>query len=127
MANPSKYDPKFIPTALELLGLGHTITALAGALGVNRSTLYDWAEAHPEWREALEVGQARSALFWEGCLRTIAQGGGGNATAAIFALKNRCRHEWADSQQNEQPGSDRITRVEIVAVASPYELDAPRQ
>jgi DNA-binding XRE family transcriptional regulator len=61
----------------------------ARKIGVARSTVFKWAEEHQEFSDALKVGQARATEFWEKILVKVARDGGGNATAAIFGLKNR--------------------------------------
>lgn len=101
---PSKYSEAYCNEAVECLGEGHSVTALAGRLGVARSTVFKWADEHPEFSDALKVGQAKATAFWERVLIKIAQDGGGNATAAIFGLKNRAADDWADKVVNEHSG-----------------------
>jgi hypothetical protein len=85
---------------------GYSTTALAGHLGVSRATIYNWADRHPEFLEALKLGEAASALWWEARLRQNALDGTGNATAAIFGLKNRARHDWRDRRETDLTSTD---------------------
>jgi len=103
---PSKYDPAFIDEVLPFMSQGYSTTALAGHLGVSRSTLYDWIDAHPEFRDAVKAGAAASAIWWEDCLRDNAQKGEGNATSAIFGLKNRASDDWRDRKDVDLTSSD---------------------
>lgn len=99
MARPSKYDPAFCDEAFEFLKQGYSATAFAGHIGVSRQTLYNWADERPEFFDALKSGQAAGVHWWEDRLRDIAEGKDGNATAAIFALKNRGADDWRDKQE----------------------------
>lgn len=103
---PSKYDPKFVDQVLPFMAQGYSTTALAGHLGVSRSTLYLWMEQHPEFSDAVKEGMAASAIWWEDCLRNNAIKGEGNATSAIFGLKNRASDDWRDKRDVDYTSSD---------------------
>ena len=98
---PSKYKPEMCDEVLPFMAQGYSTTALAGHLGVSRQTLYDWMDAHPEFLDAVKEGQAASAIWWENCLRANAEKGEGNATAAIFGLKNRAADDWRDKREHD--------------------------
>lgn len=101
---PSKYEAVHCEQVIECLAQGHSVTAFAGEIGVARSTVFKWADEHPEFSDALKTGQARATAFWEKILIGVARDGKGNATAAIFGLKNRAAEDWADrSAGQEQP------------------------
>ena len=103
---PSTYDPAYCKQAVDFLAQGYSITAFAGSIGVSRQTVYQWAEDHPEFSDALNTARAVSALWWENRLRDVAETNEGNATAAIFGLKNRAADEWRDKQHTELTGAD---------------------
>lgn len=83
---------------------GYSVTAFAGHIGVARSTVFKWAEEHPAFSDALKTAQAMAAMWWEECLRNNAMTGQGNASAAIFGVKNRSALEWRDKQEQEISG-----------------------
>lgn len=116
---PTKYDPVFCEVAREFMVDGYSVTALAGHIGVARSTVFKWADEHPEFSDALKTGQASAALWWEKTLRQVAITGEGNASAAIFGVKNRSSEEWKDKQEHDLTSSDGSmsppTRIEIVS------------
>jgi hypothetical protein len=95
---PSKYDPAFCDEVLPFMSQGYSTTALAGHLGVSRSTVYLWMEENPAFSDAVKEGMAASARWWEDCLRQNAMTGQGNATSAIFGLKNRAADDWRDKR-----------------------------
>lgn len=103
---PSKYSPAYCDEVISTLSEGHSVTAFAGRIGVARSTVFKWAEEHREFSDALKIGQAKAVEFWERILATVAREGKGNATAAIFALKNRASDDWADRVVQEHTGKD---------------------
>lgn len=103
---PSKYDPAFCEVVEESLAKGLSLEACAGVIGIARDTIYDWRAKHPEFSDAVRVGQAKSILFWEQRLLKVAQSGGGpgTTTAIIFGLKNRAPEAWRDKQEIEHTG-----------------------
>lgn len=101
---PSKYNQAYCNEVIECLAQGHSVTAFAGQIGIARSTVFKWAEEHPEFSDALKVGQAKATAFWERVLAKVASEGGGNATAAIFGLKNRAADDWSDKTVTEHTG-----------------------
>ena len=103
---PSKYDPAFCDTARTFLADGYSVLALAGEIGVSLQTIYNWMDANPDFLDAVKDGQAAAGRWWEDRLRDIAEGKDGNATAAIFGLKNRARDQWADVSRQEHTGKD---------------------
>lgn len=104
---PQAFKPAYCDEAIEFLAQGYSITALAGYLGVCRATIYNWKDEHPEFLDAINKGLAKSVLWWESVLRGLAMGqGDGNATAVIFALKNRAAAEWRDRIETEVTGKD---------------------
>lgn len=102
---PSKYDPAFCDEARAILSQGFSIVGFAGKIGVSKTTVYAWMEEHPEFLAAVKEGQAAATAWWEDRARAIAQGEDGNATMAIFGLKNRAADEWRDKTETEHSGA----------------------
>lgn len=103
---PTKYKAEYCDEVLPFMSQGYSITAFAGHLGVSRQTIYDWMDAHSDFLDAIKKGEAASAMWWESALRNTTMTGEGNASAAIFGLKNRVPREWRDKQVNEHVGKD---------------------
>lgn len=119
VGRPSKYDPKYCDMAVEFLRDGYSVTALAGKIGVARSTVFKWAEENEEFSDALKTGQALAALFWEDRLRDVAMTGEGNATAAIFGVKNRSREEWRDKHEVDHSSTDGSMKPTVIELVAP--------
>lgn len=116
---PTKYKPEMAAAFEAELAKGYSVLSAAAAIGITKPTVYEWAKRHPEFSSALKAGQAKSARWWEATLQKIAREGGGNATAAIFALKNLGLGAWRDKQEYEVAGPDggpvKIAKIELVA------------
>lgn len=103
---PTKYKAEYGPKAIEFMAGGYSVKAFAGHIGVALSTVYKWAEENAEFSDALKTAQAMAALWWEDILRNVASTGEGNASAAIFGVKNRSQEEWKDKHDIDHSSSD---------------------
>lgn len=98
-----KYQQWLEPEGLTLLEGwardGLTDEQIAGNIGINPATLYDWKGKFPEISEALKKGkevvdyQVENALL----LKALC----GDVTAQIYWLKNRRPDKWRDKPVNE--------------------------
>lgn len=102
----SRYKPEFCDLLEEKMGQGFSATAVAGILGVSRSTIDHWSEVYPEFRAAKERALSKRLLHWEKAgLDVAANGGhGSRATMIAFGLKNAGQGEWSDTQRQELSG-----------------------
>jgi hypothetical protein len=96
-----------VERVVPFLAQGYSLMGLAGHLGVSLETIYRWRDEYPEFCDAIKTGQAASGAWWEEVARKNASTGEGNATMAIFGVKNRARTEWADVRQLDHTSSDR--------------------
>lgn len=103
---PTTYDPKYCDEIVDFMAQGYSVTGFAGHIGVSRQTIYNWADQNPEFFDALKAANAAAGVWWETQLRNIVTGGDGNATAAIFGLKNRSADEWRDKRETDHMSSD---------------------
>jgi hypothetical protein len=108
---PSKYESSFCEAAIAHCSVGASLTSFAAEIGVSRKTLFNWAEAHPEFAYALDVAKACACRWHEERLRKIIEGDGGPgaATAVIFALKNFGELDFSDKREVSHVG--RIAHV----------------
>lgn len=87
--NNSKYDPAFCKGLIEHMAAGCSYATFAAKIMVRYSTLKRWEKLHPEWAEAVELGQLVCMYTWEKII--IGQANGtvkGIPATTIFALKN---------------------------------------
>jgi hypothetical protein len=112
---PTLYRPEYCKLVLEDMAKGFSLTAFAGLVGVDRKTISDWMDVHPEFYLACTRGKALQLRKWEVDAHRVAKdgGGGGAATMVIFGLKNMGGDEWREKQ--DQPAStpnELVIRVE---------------
>lgn len=100
---PSKYDPAYCDAIVEHMAEGASATSFAAEINVDRSTITQWAEVHPEFSLALKCGKAKCAAWWEKAARNLVLTGEGNATMTVFGLKNMSKDDW---QEKQLVGSD---------------------
>lgn len=94
---PTKYQPRFCDLVIEDGKKGLSLTAFAGGIGVDRSTINEWMAAHPEFSQAVKEHQAARTRHLEETLLSSDQGP--RVTARIFALKNAAPDEWRDKTE----------------------------
>lgn len=102
----SKYRREYCDLIRKYMGMGYSKAASAAKMGVTRKTLENWAAAHPEFNEALRLGEGLRSAFLEELL--LSSRDKGLVTAAIFALKNANPVEWGERNHSrvELTGAD---------------------
>jgi transposase len=110
---PTKYDPALCNTVIEAGEQGKTLAGMAEACDIDRSTLNEWVEIHPEFSRAVKRGLQKAQALWEdkGFLATFGGVDGFNATSFIFNMKNRFKDDWRDKVEQEQSGSTEIVHT----------------
>ena len=102
---PSKYDPSYCQKVIEVMGEGLSLTAFAGCIGVDRSTIDEWRKSYPEFSLACTRGMAkRTETLERGLLDPGMPGPAVNARR--FALANAAPEEWREKQQLEHTGAN---------------------
>lgn len=107
MPYPSKYLPEYCDQLIEHMRKGYSFEAFAADLSVGRSTLYEWEKAHPEFKQAKEIGHEKCLKHWE----TIALDGVWNhpeqasVNTGIFVFNMKNRFGWRDVSKVDIDGS----------------------
>jgi len=107
---PSGYSETMCREVINLMAEGLSLTAAMADLGFHRQTAYDWQDAHPEFSDAVKVGQAKRQLFLE--RRLLKADAGPVVTSSIFALKNTGTGDWRDRQEVEHSGEMTVSTKE---------------
>ncbi|MCH4542726.1 DNA-packaging protein [Ochrobactrum sp. A-1] len=104
---------------------GASLTSFAAEIGVARSSINEWMENHAEFSEAVKIGKAKCAAWWEKVGRSNAITGDGNATLVIFGLKNMGAEDWRDKVDHSHSGTLDVTTKEQrdAAVAAAIRAD----
>jgi len=103
---PTDYDPSYCDVARDFMEKGFSISALAGELRVDRTSLYEWEKVHPEFSHALKQARFLRVKALENKL--LSADVGPHVTAAIFALKNAMPDEWRDRIEHTGDGGGPI-------------------
>lgn len=105
LGRPSKYDPAYCQAIIDHCTDGSSLTSFAASVDVCRDTVSEWTKAHPEFSVAAKIAKAKACAWWEKQGRTIAEKGGGNATLAVFGMKNMGGDDWRDKTETEHSGT----------------------
>lgn len=102
------YRPEFCQEAIDFMGKGYSIAALAAHLGVCRDTIYKWIENYDEFGDAIAKGRVAGQKFFENALMAKITGEdltgtinlkSSDTTALIFALKTRFHKTYGEKQE----------------------------
>jgi len=102
VGRPTKYDPAFCDTVVEVMGQGYSFTAFCGHIGIAKDTGYNWVKEHDLFSDAVKIGRAMRLSCLE--KKLLEADVGPRVTAMIFALKNADREEWGERVINEHTG-----------------------
>jgi len=87
--NASKYDPDYCRDLIEHMASGCSYATFGATIAVRFKTMKAWEKTHPEWAQAVELGQLTLMYTWEKIIIGQAQGTiKGLPATTIFALKN---------------------------------------
>lgn len=100
VGRPTKYDPAFCDVVIEEMSKGYSKEATAGYLRISKNTLYEWAKAHPDFADAITIGESLSQRHWEETLvkhKTHTKNGT-QINSQVFNLNMKNRFGWRDKQ-----------------------------
>lgn len=109
-----QYKKEMCEMLIKHMSQGLSFSTFSTVVNVTRTTLYDWVEKYPEFRNAKEKGEEEAKRFLE--KRLMAKVSGQDlskvgidtkkidTTALIFALKTRFYKEYGDRAKHEVSG-----------------------
>lgn len=105
IGRPTKYDPSYCDAVIADGQLGFSLTAFAGGIGVDRSTISEWRKVHPDFDAACKSAMAVRSRFLEGGMmeRDIPAPA---MNARKFALVNCAPEDWRSEQTIKHVGGD---------------------
>jgi Bacteriophage Sf6, terminase small subunit-like len=109
-APQTRYKPEFCQDAMEIMAQGFSLGGMAGKLGIARSTVNRWFEAHPEFSEACARARSAQQYYWEKRF-IFAVETGANPQGPIFALVNCGREDWKNRQEIEHTGEIKLSAI----------------
>lgn len=104
---PTKYELDYCAQVISHCKEGASLTSFAASIGVARRTLFNWAEHHDDFADALDVAKACACAWWEERARQIGDGEGGPGAAAMvqFMLKNFGETDFSDRREIAYSGA----------------------
>lgn len=105
-----KWQPENLDQVREMAARGLTMTQIASALGISRSTAFARMIDNPDFSDSIKEGQATGLHAVANALYEHALAG--NVTAMIFYLKSRAPEQWLDVARSEPAQNVVIEQVE---------------
>lgn len=96
MGRPTEYDPRYCDLLIDHMEKGLSFESFAGVVRCSNKTLYNWAEANPDFLHAKEIGTAQCRLYWEMLGNSGASGLIPGFNAASFKFNMANRFKWTD-------------------------------
>lgn len=93
---PSKYDPAFCERVIAMGAEGKGVAEWASAFGVAKQRIYDWKEAHPEFRDAITRAETECQSWWESAGRVGMVSDKFNSAVWQKNMNCRFRDDWRD-------------------------------
>lgn len=90
----NKYDPEYCWTVRQLAEGGEFPEEWCAAIGVTMPTLFNWANAYPEFEQAMHEAWWLCRAYWTKQARTSVQGVGIPPTVLIKVLESRFPDTW---------------------------------
>jgi len=104
MARPTKYADSMASDLYDAMASGQSVTQFAAQKNVSRSTVYKWADEHPEFSDALSRGQEAGQAYWETELQSMMYSKEVNAPLVKLYFANR--FGWHDKAEIDAKSSD---------------------
>lgn len=124
---PSKYKPEYCQLIIEHMEKGYSLESFGAIAEVCKDTLFEWQKVHPEFKEAVDIGYAKSLLWWEkagmqgmlglpvpykdadGKVKMSDKG----INASVYALQMANKHKWRTGREDITSDDKKIEPVVI--------------
>lgn len=113
MARPTDYDPAYSEDVIKLGREGKSKAQMASHFDVSRQTIDNWAEAHPEFLEALNRAMVHCQAWWEDKGQTGMILPGFNAAVWKKSVEARFRDDYTERQEQTVTATT-VNRIELV-------------
>lgn len=106
IGRPSSYDPNYCVRIVELGKQGKSLTQMACELDVHRDTIYEWANVHQDFSDALTRARQWSQSWWEDAGQTGLLTPGFNASVYNKMISCRFPADYTEKTKTELTGAD---------------------
>ena len=120
---PTKYRAYMCELVIKLGEDGATKYEMADACGIHVSNIYEWAEKHPRFREALKIADQKARIWWEKKGRENISNNKFNSPLWHKLMGARWKDDYATQKvEHSGPGGDPIpVRFETIYEGTPEE------
>lgn len=101
---PTKFSPELQDRICQLIRVGTSIDIAAEATGISRASFFNYQNAHPRFREAVEQARAEAEAILVGRVQKAAQAG--SWRAACWLLERQWPERWAALADRRQLSDD---------------------
>lgn len=103
---PTTYDPSYCEVVIEMGKQGKSKAQMAARFNVARSSIDAWAEANPEFSEAINIAMSHAQDWWEnaGQEGMFLGGGGFNANVWKKSMEARFRDDYTERKEVHSTG-----------------------
>lgn len=99
---PTLYRHEFCEMLVKHMAEGLSFKSFAAVINTTDSTLENWVYDYPDFFAAKQLGRQYELLVWEKIVRQCASTGKGNATAIIWATKNKFPEYYKERNEAQQ-------------------------
>lgn len=124
---PTKYRPEFCNVVLAIGAKGGWLCEMAEACDVHRSTMDVWAEAHPEFSEALTRAKQKAQAWFERKGREGLTADKFNSALWAKQMSARHRDEYSERRELKHQLTDDTTTVFNVTIPGVTDLPGDKQ
>ena len=106
MGRPTKYRPEYCDQVIAMGKEGIGLAGYASEFGVDKASLYDWAERHPDFSIALSRAKTEEQAWWEQAGRDGMKIKGFNAVVWHKTMVAKFRDDYTEKITAEVFGKD---------------------
>lgn len=115
----NKYDPEYCHTVRELAQKGMFVEEWCAHIGMTMSTLYNWANRHPEFEQAVHEAWWILRSYWTERARLSIQGVGMAPSILAMILERRFGDMWGRNSVNlHEHFSNRNSETDTITTIS---------
>jgi len=106
VGRPSKYKPEYCEMIVKLATEGKGWVSWALACGIDRTTMFDWAENHPDFSTALKEAKLREQEWWEEKGKSCMEAKNFQSAVWRTSMQARFREDYTERKVQEVTGKD---------------------
>jgi hypothetical protein len=118
MGRPTLYREEYCERVIELGKQGKSVAEWASDIGVARSTLFEWAEHHPNFSTALMRAKTEEQAYFERTARENFDNRNFNSNLWIKSAQARFRDDYTERREIETSGAMNFTGLPAPQIGS---------